>query len=42
MRTFGSFTKMGNPHKRGIIWLYLITDYGNFSVLACVFEFKVR
>ena len=30
MRTFGSFTKMGNPHKRGIIWLYLITDYGNY------------
>lgn len=29
-RTFGSFTKMGNPHKRGIIWLYLITDYGNY------------
>lgn len=30
MRTFESFNKMGNPHKRGIVWLYLITDYGNY------------
>ncbi len=27
METVSFFTDMDNPHKRGIIWFYLIMDY---------------